>query len=183
MNAWFSEGPQAAGTPENFVACWEEMIRYALSSPDLDLDTSYLLGMDWRATKVLSKEYRSALRRLIPLFEQWTKHELRSARDVQRLAGFLLRPAALDFVCPGIRWLRGALPKLRPRSRGEEEERLDHALVDVLRMGWTHFSERIRADNGLLDDFQELLSGLAGRGGAAALDFQEEVRRSLLALR
>jgi hypothetical protein len=181
MNAWFLEGLQAAGTPDNFMACWEEMILYALSSPDLDLDMSHLLGMGWIARKVLSEESRPALRRFIPLFEQWTQQGLRSARNVQRLASFLLRPAALDFVCPGIQWLRGALPKLKSRIRDEEEERLDHALVDVLRTGWARFQSRIRADSALLNDFQDLLSWLAGRGGAAALDLQEEVRRSLSA--
>lgn len=184
VNAWFSEGLQAASTPESFVACWEEMVRFALSSPDLDLDTGYLLGMDWGATKIRAAEYRSVLRRLIPLFAQWTEQELRGARNGQRLARFLLRPAALDFICPGIRWLRRALPSLGSGSRNEEEEeRLDQALVDVLRVGWTQFPEEIRADRALLDDFQDLLSWLSGRGGAAALDLQEEVRRSLLASR
>ncbi|HKV12711.1 MAG TPA: ABC transporter ATP-binding protein [Thermoanaerobaculia bacterium] len=182
LDAWFSKGLEAAGKPETFVSCWEEMIRFALFTPDLGGHVDDILGLYWGAAKIKSPQYRTALRRLIPLFEQWAERHLRGARDIQKLGDFLLRPSALDFVCPGMRWLRGALPSLRSGGHDEEqEERLEQTLVNVLRTGWVHFPDPIRGDNALRDDFQYLLSWLAGRGGATALDFQEEVRQSLSA--
>lgn len=168
LRAWFYDGPSAAESPDHFVQCWEELIHYATG---LDrngqggaIDWNLLMGLRWRG----SAEFRLAVRRLLPLYQDWATKHLNDGRTVKQFARFLGAPAAYDLAPSGIIWLAAALPAFRD----SRESNLDEAIVDLLRASW----KRITTDPALREPFQALFAWAVQRGTPAALVLQEEVQ-------
>jgi len=164
LMTWFDAGPSAAESPDFFVQCWEEMIRYAAAleddGPGKTVDWDLLMGLYWNG----SAEFRDSVGRLLPLYRSWAAKHLNGGRTVKQLSRFLVTPGARDLLPDGILWLSKSLPSFR-----ESHERgLDEAVVELVRTGWP--------DPSLRKPLQELLAWVTRRATSAALALQEEIR-------
>ena len=168
LRSWFYTSPPAADSPDHFVQCWEELIHYAAAlernGQDGAVDWNLLMGLQWHG----SAEYRPAVGRLLPFYQDWAVKHLNNGRTVKQFARFLGAPAAFDLVPSGIAWLAAALPSFRD----SRETDLDEAVVNLLRAT----SPRITPDPALRRPFQELFAWVVQRATPAALVLQEEIR-------
>ena len=122
------------------------------------------MGLYWQG----SEEYRPAVRRLLPLYENWVEAHLAGDQTAKQFARFLGSPAAVDLVPSGVTWLAQALPSFRDSSR----DSLDEIFVDLLRNVW----RRIPSYPALKAPFQELFAWVVQRATPAALNLQEEIQ-------
>lgn len=183
---WFTDGLQAAGSPEAFTGIWEEMIRYVLRSkswdPELarfrDLDDMVcgLLGFH-RTLFAADERYTVAIWRMTSVFADASRRWFRLPRVAHGFAQFVVRPAAAQLLFPGVVWLLQAVQQYDEHDW--EERELAEDLVEVLRACWDRDGQRVSGDPQVRDAFLGLLTKLVSRGGHAAFALQERVLNSL----
>ena len=84
---------------------------------------------------------------------------------------FALKPAGAELLLPSVRWLAGAEPSWSPRSW--EHDRVEEALVTLLREVIVRHQEAVLADADVMQAYSSLCNKLVARGQPAALALRE----------
>jgi hypothetical protein len=181
LDRWLTEGPPAAPSFALFVGFWQEMIEYALDSPEWtgshqDDLWSHLFGLRSASSFFTFSENGAELIRLLPLYARWASRFLSSPEAISSLAAFLQQPAAREFRAPGLVWLREPVKRLS--DAGWTRHRLDDRLASLLLLCWADSNGRLAAQPDSGAAFRALLSALVERGTAAALELRDQIIRS-----
>ena len=185
---WFTDGAQAAETPEAFTSPWERMLRHALASPlwdpaanrtyDLDGMVFELLGFHFGVDGVGGKQrFTAALGQMADVVALAAGRWFAMPRVMNGFARFVVQPAAAQLLLPGIRWLWEAVRSLDADDWRERD--LADNLVGVLHRSWERQSARLSSDPQLREAFLGLLTSLASRGGHAATALRDRVLDSI----
>ena len=170
--------------PDEFVAVWQRMIRYALDMPDWDKSEGVRREVDDLVVELLGFEmgnavfgndarYARPIAGLLPLFEDVATRWFVFGKVAAGFCRFVLKPAGAELLFQGVRWLARAEPTWSRWSW--EHEDLPEALVDVLRVALDSHGSAIAASAESKSAFFHLCGQLVARGHPAALVLRERV--------
>ena len=170
--------------PEVFVMIWGQMIRCALDEPNWDTQgqrwnqgeemVKDLLGFDLgKVVFGADERYARPVGRLLPEFERAAERWFHSAKVATGFCYFSIKPAGIELLLPGLRWLAAAESSWSVWEW--ENTGLADALVDLLRVALTRDRTRVAMDDGLRTGFISLCNKLVARGNQAALALRERV--------
>ncbi|MBC7816538.1 MAG: hypothetical protein IAG10_06600, partial [Planctomycetaceae bacterium] len=180
LTGWMIHGLKAAATPEQFVTHWRSMIEFVLLHPlwndhwHLDELVVELLGMNYGRTAIGDDErFAPLIRDMIPLFERAATKWLSKSDVAEHFASFLICPAAIHLIVPGIQWLWPVVREFDHRDW--RRSHIEAHLMAALRTAWRIHSEPITRDAGMRDAFLGILNILASRQNHEALDLRDRV--------
>ena len=180
----FRAGSAQDVAPEEFVALWTRMIRYALDEPGWDASggsrsdaadvVNELLGFEMgKAVFGGDSRYARPIAAISPLFEIAARRWFVYPKVAAGFCRFALKPAGAELLYQGIRWLAAAEPVWSEWSW--DHERVAEGLVDVLRAALDRHRGAIAANADSRDAFFHLCNQLVARGHHAALALRERV--------
>lgn len=186
---WFSQGVQAAGSPESFVNRWREMIDHALGHPlwdpdrvgahNLDEMVGEMLGFDFGIQAVADDEqFASAMGSMVEIFSRAAAKWFRIGDIANGFAVFVVRPAAGRLLESGVQWLHDACQKFNDYFDWRAQNIEEH-FVAVLSACWERHATNVATDNDLQRAFLGLANLLSARGCHAALVLRDRVLASL----
>jgi hypothetical protein len=183
--AWFTEGVNAASTPEKFADRWQEMVEFALSSPIWDPHGSHARDLDDMVFELLGfhpglndiaahNRFAPILERMIPVLERAAQRWFLMPKVANGFAHFLRAPACDRLLCPGIKWLRRAAQVTSEYSFWHEHE-IESNLIAALSRCWDRYAQIVGADPDLQSAFSWFITTLASRGSHEAMVLRDRV--------
>jgi len=183
---WFTNGLEAAQSPENFTRLWTEMIEHALASPawDPSLNRSYdldgmvreLLGLNSRMHNLgQNLAFGPAIARMENVFERAAQRWFGRPKVVTWFLNFVVQPAATGLLLAAIPWLAAAVPSF---DAYDWKHGLEENLIAFLHACWEREHRRIASDPSLQGAFLSLLASVVSRGGHAAIALRDRVVNS-----
>jgi hypothetical protein len=180
----FRAAADAEIQPEEFVAFWKRLIRFALdesgwdaggeSTRDADDVVIELLGFEMgKAVFGNDVRYAQPIAGMSPLFEEAARRWFDFDKVAARFCRFVLKPAGAGLLVQGVRWLAAAEPRWPKWSW--EHDNLAEALVDALREALDRHRGAIAANAESRGAFFYLCNQLISRGYPAALALRERI--------
>ena len=170
--------------PEVFVACWKQMIRFALDEPGWDASGEFrsdaadvvveLLGFEMGKVVVGNdSRYAQPIASMIPLFEDAASRWFAFGKVAAGFCRFARKPAGAALLLPGVRWLAAAEPSWSKWCW--EHDGLAEALVEELWAALDRQRGEIAANPESRGAFFHLCNRLIARGYHAALALRERI--------
>jgi hypothetical protein len=115
---------------------------------------------------------------MISTWEQAAQCWLAISRVASGFAWFIIQPAPIHLLLPGLCWLYEATQTFNDYS-WRRESGLEDNLVEMLRTCWERHSAEVANDPVYREPFQGLLTRLASHGGHAAAALRERILDSI----
>lgn len=186
---WFTVGVHSSPSPETFARRWSQMIEFALALPSwnptiarshhLDDVVFELLGYHFGVSSIAKNDqYAPVLATMIPILDAAAQQWFSLPRVANGFARSLPEPAYDQLLCPGIRWLRRAMPQGDDYYFWRESE-IESNLISALSRSWERHYHTVATDSELQAAFLDILAKLASRGNHGAMALRERVVDSI----
>ena len=177
---WFTNGFQAAKSPEHFIRIWRSMIVYALDNPGWEAFISgfddmvfELLGFDLRWNVFVKNEALAAeIKGLVDVFDRVAQKWFQMPKVLNGFVLFAVYPGASGLLIPGLSWV---LLSVKSFTEYDWRYGLEENLATFLHVCWQREGDNITNDVQAKDTFLALLTRLAARGCHAAIALQNRV--------
>ncbi len=182
LSVWFRTANNPALRPQDFVNVWRKMICLALDDPNWERNHNLRWSEETIVNDLLgfgmgmavfgdNEQFVEPLTTLLPEFqraaERWFKH----AGIVEEFRGFCVRPAAVGFLLPAIRWLSQA--RLFWDNWPWDKDRFARSLVRVLQSVLDRHRSSIESDDDLRKGYVSLCGRLVAENHHSALVLRE----------
>lgn len=189
LSAWFIHGLNVQGCEKAFFREWQEMWTFAWSREnwwrtEVRTNTNaeelfqHLMGFGFGNGYVKDTEYRPFIAAMKPEFDRWADEFLQHPKSAKCYARFLTFPSAVNHVRDGMRRLSIAIAQFEERH-WRDCYHLDSALLDLLEYDWRLNSHLIKNDANVRRQFTTILKTMSDRQIPRALEFQDQIARSV----